>query len=152
MLYYLTWKWKYSEMFKPRIRDHNSLESWGIQGAQLTWGILKYSARIQPNILCWVSFVDFPKRTLRPVIDGNNLRVMMKQTVERLKTAINITWCGWFSRVTSRCVAANFHHFSTLEIFELKGWQNDECFNMYILNRNRMESVLSTVFSHSFLY
>ena len=82
------WKWKYSEMFEFRIRDHDSLESWGIQGAHLTWSILKYSARIHPNILCWVSFVDFPKRTLhkfhRPVIDGNNLSVMMKK-IENLK-------------------------------------------------------------------
>ena len=85
---FTAWKWKYSEMVEFRIRDHDSLESWGIQGAHLTWSILKYSARIHPNILCWVSFVDFPKRTLhkfhRPVIDGNNLSVMMKK-IENLK-------------------------------------------------------------------
>ena len=39
-------------MFEPRIRGHDSLESWGIQGAHFTWSILKYSTRIHPNILC----------------------------------------------------------------------------------------------------
>ena len=81
-------KWKYSEMFEFRIRDHDSLESWGIQGAHLTWSILKYSARIHPNILCWVSFVDFPKRTLQQISSASYWWY--------LKTVFNITWCGWF--------------------------------------------------------
>ena len=99
---FTAWKWKYSEIFEPRIRFHESLKSWGIQGAHLTWSILKYSARIHPNILCWVSFVDFPKRTLQQILSAS---YWWKQFVrydekdwkfERLKTVFNITCCGWF--------------------------------------------------------
>ena len=63
---YTAWKRKYSETSEPRTRDHDSLESWGIQGAHLRWSILNYSARIYPNIrICSVSFIDFSKRTLQ---------------------------------------------------------------------------------------
>ena len=35
-----------------------------------------------------------------------------------------------------------FWHFRMLEGSDLKGWQNYECLNMYIMNTNDMESAL----------
>ena len=89
-------------MFEPRIRENDSLESWGIQGAHLTWSIRKYPAWIHPNILYWVSFVDFPKTHTSANFIGQLLKVTIcplwwKRL--KLETVFNITWWGWFSRV-----------------------------------------------------
>ena len=95
-------KWKYPEMFEPRIRDHVSLESWGIQGAHITWSILIFSSNTPEYPLLRV-IRRFPKTHTSTNFMG---RLLMETICplwrKRLKTVFNIIWCRWFSRVSKR--------------------------------------------------